>query len=78
MQLALLPLERNSDYEERFGQKQFHERGRLGDRMGQNGSIVDVNIFTRQSTERTSLRLKSKQSPTSNQVLEAIRLLIYM
>ncbi|UJR17063.1 hypothetical protein I4U23_003960 [Adineta vaga] len=75
VQLVSLPLEKIFDYEEGFGQKQFHERGQFGDKMEKmDGSLMTTFLHGRGSKEQT-LRLKSKQSLTSNQVQEAMRLL---
>ncbi|CAF1122298.1 unnamed protein product [Adineta ricciae] len=74
-QLVSLPLEKIFDYEEGFGQKQFHERGRLGVKMDKmDGSLMTTFLHGRESKDQI-LRLKSKQSLTSNQVQEAMRLL---
>ena len=76
IQLVSLPLEKIFDYEEGFGQMQFHERGRLGDKMEKmDGSLMSTFLHRRTAKDQV-LRLKSKQSLTSNQVLEAMRLLI--
>lgn len=78
VQLLSLPLERIFDYEEGFGQKQFHARGQLGDKMEKmDGSLMSTFLHGRNSKEQV-LRLKSKQSLTSSQVLEAMQLLVGM
>ncbi len=60
VQLVSLPLERIFDYEEGFGQKQFHERGRLGDKMEKlDGSLMSTFLHGRTPKEQV-LRLKSK------------------
>ncbi|CAF1037442.1 unnamed protein product [Adineta steineri] len=76
VQLVSLPLEKIFDYEEGFGQQQFHQCGQLGDKMEKmDGSLVSTFLHGRTSQKQV-LRLKSKQSLTSNQVLEAMRLLV--
>ncbi|CAF3484705.1 unnamed protein product [Rotaria sp. Silwood1] len=76
VKLVSLPPERIFDYEEGFGQKQYHERGRLGDKMEKmDGALMSTFLHGRTSKEQV-LRLKSKQSLTSNQVLEAMQLLV--
>ncbi|CAF4276319.1 unnamed protein product, partial [Rotaria magnacalcarata] len=74
VQLVSLPLEKIFDYEEGFGQKQFHEHGRFGDKMEKmDGTLISTFLHGRASKE---VRLKSKQSLTSNQVLETMKLLV--
>ncbi|CAF3199750.1 unnamed protein product [Rotaria sp. Silwood2] len=74
VQLVSLPLEKFFNYEEGFGQKQYHERGRLGDKMEKmDGTLISTFLHGRTSKE---LRLKSKQSLTSKQVIEAMQLLV--
>ncbi|CAF4203722.1 unnamed protein product [Rotaria sp. Silwood2] len=76
VQLVSLPPEKVFDYEEGFGQKQYHERGRLGDKMEKmDGTLISTFLHGRTSKEQV-LRIKSKQSLTSNQVLEATQLLV--
>jgi T4 RnlA family RNA ligase len=76
LQLVSLPLEKIFDYEEGFGQKQFHQRGQLGDKMEKmDGSLMSTFLHGRVLREQT-LQLKSKQSLTSHQVLAATRLLL--
>ncbi|CAF4822441.1 unnamed protein product [Rotaria sp. Silwood2] len=78
VQLVSLPPEKVFDYEEGFGQKQYHERGRLGDKMEKmDGTLISTFLHGRTSNEQV-LRIKSKQSLTSNQVLEATQLLVGM
>ncbi|CAF1247636.1 unnamed protein product [Rotaria sordida] len=78
VQLVSLPLEKIFDYEEGFGQKQYHERGRLGDKMEKmDGTLISTFLHGRTLKEQI-LRLKTKQSLTSNQVLEAMQLLVGM
>lgn len=73
-QLVSLPLEKIFDYEEGFGQIKYHERGQLGDKMEKvDGTLISTFLHGRNSKE---VRLKSKQSLTSNQVLEAMQLLV--
>ncbi|CAF0935130.1 unnamed protein product [Rotaria sordida] len=74
VQLVSLPLEKFFNYEEGFGQKQYHERGRLGDKMEKmDGTLISTFLHGTASKE---LRLKSKQSLTSKQVVEAMQLLV--
>ncbi|CAF0977774.1 unnamed protein product [Rotaria sordida] len=76
VQLVSLPLEKFFNYEEGFGQKQYHERGRLGDKMEKmDGTLISTFLHGTASKE---LRLKSKQSLTSKQVVEAMQLLVGM
>ncbi|CAF1028194.1 unnamed protein product [Rotaria sp. Silwood1] len=76
VQLASLPQEKLFDYEEDFGQKQYHKCGRLGDKMEEmDGTLISTFLHGRTSKDQV-LRIKSKQSLTSNQVLEAAQLLI--
>ncbi|CAM4757380.1 unnamed protein product [Rotaria magnacalcarata] len=74
VQLVSLPLEKIFHYEEGFGQKQFHEHGRFGDKMEKmDGTLISTFLHGRASKE---VRLKSKQSLTSKQVIEAMQLLV--
>ncbi|CAM2716862.1 unnamed protein product [Rotaria socialis] len=74
IQLVCLPQRKFFNYEEGFGQKQFHERGRFGDRMEKmDGTLISTFLHGRASKE---VRLKSKQSLTSKQVIEAMQLLV--
>ncbi|CAF1222110.1 unnamed protein product [Rotaria sp. Silwood1] len=76
IQLVSLPLEKFFNYEEGFGRKQFHERGRLGDKMEKmDGTLISTFLHGTASKE---VRLKSKQSLTSKQVIEAMQLLVGM
>ncbi len=76
VQLVSLPPEKFFNYEEGFGRKQFHERGRFGDKMEKmDGTLISTFLHKTASKEQ-ELRLKSKQSLTSKQVLEAMQLLV--
>jgi T4 RnlA family RNA ligase len=78
IKLVSLPFEKFFNYEEGFGRKQFHERGRLGDKMEKmDGSLISTFLHGTNSKEQV-LRLKSKQSLTSKQVSEAMQLLVGM
>lgn len=73
-QLVSLPLEKIFDYEEGFGQIQYHRHGKLGDKMEKmDGTLVSTFLHGRNAKE---VRLKTKQSLTSSQVHEAMQLLI--
>lgn len=75
IQLVSLPLEKFLNYEEGFGRKQFHERGRFGDKMEKMDGTLLSTFLHRISPKKQELRLKSKQSLTSKQVLDAMLLL---
>jgi T4 RnlA family RNA ligase len=76
VQLVSLPPEKFFNYEEGFGRRQFHERGRFGDKMEKmDGTLISTFLHGTASKE---VRLKSKQSLTSKQVMEAIQLLVGM
>lgn len=76
IQLVCLPFEKFFNYDEGFGRKKYHERGRLGDKMVKmDGSLMSTFLH---GTTTKELRLKSKQSLTSKQVTEAMRLLVGM
>ena len=78
LQLASLKPERFVDYEESFGQKQYHERGQLGAKTEKmDGTLIPTFVHGR-AAKQQALRFKSKQSLTSNQVLEAMQLLASM
>jgi T4 RnlA family RNA ligase len=73
--LVSLPMEKIFDYEEGFGQTQYHERGRVGDKMEKlDGSLMSTFLHGRTPKDQV-LRLKAKQTLTSNQVQDAMRLL---
>lgn len=75
VQLVSLPPEKFFNYEEGFGRKQFHERGRFGDKMEKmDGTLLSTFLHSKEQV----LRLKSKQSLTSKQVMEAMPLLVGM
>lgn len=75
VKLVCLPFEKFFNYEEGFGRKQFHERGQFGDKMEKmDGSLISTYLHGNNPKEQV-LRLKSKQSLTSKQVLEAMQLL---
>ncbi|CAF1040003.1 unnamed protein product [Rotaria magnacalcarata] len=74
VQLVSLPQEKFFNYHEGFGRKEYHERGRLGDKMEKmDGTLISTFLHGIASKE---VRLKSKQSLTSKQVTEATQLLI--
>jgi T4 RnlA family RNA ligase len=78
VQLVSLPLEKFFNYEEGFGRKQFHERGRFGDKMEKMDGTLISTFLHRISSKEQILRLKSKQSLTSKQAIEAMKLLVGM
>jgi T4 RnlA family RNA ligase len=78
VQLVSLPLEKFFNYEEGFGRKQFHERGRFGDKMEKMDGTLLSTFLHRTASKEQILRLKSKQSLTSKQVMEAMPLLVGM
>jgi hypothetical protein len=70
VQLVSLPPEKFFNYEEGFGRKQFHERGRFGDKMEKmDGTLISTFLHKTASKEQ-ELPLTSKQ------VLEAMQLLV--
>ena len=78
VKLVSLPPEKFFNYEEGFGRKQFHEQGRFGDKMEKmDGTLISTFLHSTVSKEQV-LRIKSKQSLTSKQVLEAMPLLVGM
>ncbi len=78
IQLVSLPPEKFFNYEEGFGQKQFHECGRFGDKMEKmDGTLISTFLHRTHSKEQV-LRLKSKQSLTSKQAMESMQLLVGM
>jgi T4 RnlA family RNA ligase len=78
VQLVSLSPQKFFNYEEGFGRKQFHERGRLGDKMEKmDGALITTFLHSTASKEQV-LRLKSKQSLSSKQAIEAMQLLVGM
>lgn len=75
VQLVSLPMEKFFNYNEGFGRPQFHQNGRFGDKMEKmDGSLMSTFIH-RTSSKQETVRLKSKQSVTSKQTIDAAELL---
>ena len=78
IRLVSLPPEKFFNYYEGFGRKQFHQRGRFGDKMEKmDGTLISTFLHRTGSNEEV-VRLKSKQSLTSKQAVEAMQLLVGM
>lgn len=76
IQMVSLPQEKFFNYEEGFGRKQFHRRGRLGDKMEKMDGTLISTYLHRVNAREVEVRLKSKLSLTSKQVLDATQLFI--
>lgn len=75
IRLVSLTPEKFFNYEEGFGRRKYHELGRFGDKMEKlDGTLISTFLHDTKSRLQ-EVKLKSKQSLNSKQVLEAAQLM---